>query len=393
MWTLLLVMVTTGSPALYHAAPVQGHGGRCSFVGVLHVEGTSNYSLAFQKALELCQSLSYKLATQEQVIEAYKKGLRTCRYGWIDGQNVAFLPHSNSLNCDSSSNEVTFHSEAAEYLSDVYCFNPSDPFDLNCEGAVKSQTSTSENPVGTVGKRNEDILEEALGEGFLVDVEKIDAAVMDLKPFTLPVPASKELATGTDTQDAKGPTNKFRFVRSAVLLPEEEGSGSGLNPGFNHLEPNQFTTRSSIIEPTKKKTYENNHEEVIIEEESLKQDTSATDKGRRISFDEMLNPDLPSKPSGHHRKGSPTWLVVLATCVVVGAILCVFAAIATKDKWYGPKRSKNTTSEDYGKAVTLPLSHKEQEIVKLMSVANVPNGKTEDFNVANLDEREKEYLM
>lgn len=100
------------------------------------------------------------------------------RYGWIDGQNVAFLPHSNSPNCDSSSTEVTFHSEAAEYLSNVYCFNPSgergervgfkvllktsrfetlyyftslDPFDINCEDAVRSasQTSTSENLIGT----------------------------------------------------------------------------------------------------------------------------------------------------------------------------------------------------------------------------------------------------
>lgn len=47
------------------------------------------------------------------------------RYGWIDGKVVAFLPHINGPNCDSSSTDVTFHSEAAEYLSDVYCFNPS----------------------------------------------------------------------------------------------------------------------------------------------------------------------------------------------------------------------------------------------------------------------------
>lgn len=38
---------------------------------------------------------------------------------------MAFLPHISSPNCESSSTELTFHSEAEEYLSDVYCFNPS----------------------------------------------------------------------------------------------------------------------------------------------------------------------------------------------------------------------------------------------------------------------------
>lgn len=47
------------------------------------------------------------------------------RYGWIDDQNVMFLPHVNGPNCDSNSTEVTLHPKAAEYLSDVYCFNPS----------------------------------------------------------------------------------------------------------------------------------------------------------------------------------------------------------------------------------------------------------------------------
>ncbi|XP_056602772.1 CD44 antigen [Triplophysa dalaica] len=370
MWTLLIVMVATGLPAIYRTAPVQGHSGRCSFAGVLHIEETSNYSLTFQNALELCQSLSYRLATQEQVIEAYKYGLRTCRYGWINGQHVAFLPHISSPNCDTSSTELTFHSEEAEYLSDVYCFNPLDPFDVNCEDAVKSAPQTSSRENRTVGKQNEDILEEALVEGFLVDVGKIDLTV---------------------AQDAEGPTNKLRFVRSAVnptvLLPEEEGSGSGVNPEFPGF--NQFTTRSSTVEPTEKETSEIVHEEVIVQGKGSRQENSQTDKIGLENADKMWNSD---STSTQHSKGSPSWLVILATSVVFGAILCIFAAIATKDKWYGPRKSKNKMSEDYSKAGTLPLSEKEQEIVKL-GVTNVQNGKTEDFNVHTRDEHEREYLM
>ncbi|XP_055065243.2 CD44 antigen [Misgurnus anguillicaudatus] len=360
MWTLLLFMVAIGLPALFHTGPVHGQGGRYSFAGVLHVEGTSNYSLTFQQALELCQSLNYKLATLEQVIEAYKNGLRTCRYGWIDGKVVAFLPHINGPNCDSSSTDVTVHSEAATYLSDVYCFNPS------------------------VEKTNEDVLEEALIEGFLVELEK---KTRNAAKETMPV-------AKTDLEDTTGSTNKFRFRRSSVvpvvLFPEEEGSGSGLDPRkiLNDSEP-QFTTTLPTTETAVTTTInEEVLKEVAVVPEYKNDPTLHTEKGgRKIDLEY-----LPSTPSGHQGKRTPAWLVIVATCVVVGAILCIFAAIATKDKWYGPRRSKNITPENYSKSATLPLSEKEKEIVTLMNIAILDNDKTQDIK-ASLEEHEKEYLM
>lgn len=88
----------------------------------------------------------------------------------------------------------------------------------------------------------------------------------------------------TVAQDAEGPTNKLRFVRSAVkptvLLPEEEGSGSGVNPEFPGF--NQFTTRSSTVEPTEKETSENVHKEVIIQGRGSRQENSQTGKNLKI---------------------------------------------------------------------------------------------------------------
>ncbi|ROL43614.1 CD44 antigen [Anabarilius grahami] len=373
MWTLLLVVLATGSPALLQAAPVQGHIGRCSFAGVLHVEGTSLYSLNFQQALELCQSLDYKLATQEQIIEAYKKGLRTCRYGWIDGQNVMFLPHVNGPNCDSSSTEVTLHPKAAEYLSDVYCFNPSDS-SVNCENTVKSNSEglTNGNTAIENGKSHEDILKEVKTEGFLVDLEEILGRVkretsplndMEVPKTVLPDVDMKPSTVAT--LDTKGPTNKPSFGKSSssvspsVLFSDTEGSGSA-----SEFEPSQFTTRSITIEPAEGKSIETPVD---------------PKKGRSVNAN------------------FEAWLIVFAFCVVVGAIVCILAAIATRDKWYGPKQSRNITTEehnkDYSKTETLPLSEKEQEIVALMSVTNLKNGTTEDITATCVDEREKEYLM
>lgn len=66
-------------------------------------------------------------------------------------------------------------------------------------------------------------------------------------------------------------------------------------------------------------------------------------------------------------------------------------------RWYGPRQSRNITTEvhnkDYSKTETLPLSEKEHEIVALMSTEKLNNGKKDDLTATSLDEHEKEYLM
>ncbi|KAF4110856.1 CD44 antigen [Onychostoma macrolepis] len=390
MWTLLFVVFATGSPALLQAAPLQGSSGRCSFASVFHVEGTSRSSLTFQQALEFCQSLGYKLATQEQVNEAYKKGLGTCRYGWIDGQNVMFLPHVNGPNCDSSSNEITFRPEAADYLSDVYCFNPSDA-SLNCDDTGKSNSEglTNGNTATANDKTHEDILTEVETEGFLVDLEEIMGRVKRENSFLKPstVPALEGPSTTTHSEDSKGPTSKSSSsVTSSLLFPDTEGSGSGMNEAaFEVPKPSQFTMMSEAAEGTSIK----NIKEKINYAKGRILDAKLPDKS---NVEGNLSP-LPIQKDD----GPSTWLIIFTFCVVVGAIVCVLAAIATRDKWYGPRQSRNITTEvqdkDYSKTETLPLSDKEQEIVALMTVEKLKNGKKDDLTATCLDEHEKEYLM
>ncbi|XP_067305888.1 CD44 antigen [Pseudorasbora parva] len=396
MWTLLLVLLAAGSPALLQAAPVQDHSGRCSFAGVLHVEGTSHYALTFQQALELCRSLDYKLATQEQIIEAYKKGLRTCRYGWIDGQIVTFLPDVNGPNCDSSSTEVTFHPKATEHLSDVYCFNPSDS-SLNCEDTVKSNSEsvTNGNTATENGKPHEDILKEVKTEGFLIDLEEIMGRVRretsplnDMEVPRTVLPDVDMIPSTVPTLDTKSPTNKPHFwkssssVTSSILFSDTEGSASGSEPSQSTMR--STTTNVSVIKGIRRIELPKKDSELKKIKESVRDRVESP-------FDSNLPPN-----QSRQGEGPSTWLIIFAFCVVIGAIVCILAAIATKDKWYGPRQSRNITTEenskDYSKTETLPLSEKEQEIVALMSITNL-NGKTEDITATRLDEHEKEYLM
>ncbi|KAL6461471.1 hypothetical protein MHYP_G00296150 [Metynnis hypsauchen] len=112
--------------------------------------------------------------------------------------------------------------------------------------------------------------------------------------------------------------------------------------------------------------------------------------------------NLPKDPgpttSARAEEGTPAWLIIFAFCLTLGAILCVFAGIATKDMWYGPsRRSLNITTQDsngeYGKSATLPLSEKEQELAILMKPEKGQKN-DKDFTVISLEEApEKEYLM
>lgn len=392
MWTLLFVVFATGSPAVLQAAPVQGNSGRCSFAGVFHIEGISRYSLTFQKAGELCQSLGYRLATQEQVTEAYKKGLRTCRYGWIDGQNVTFLPHINGPNCDSSSAEITFHAKAGEFLSDVYCFDPSDS-SPNCDD-VKSEDVMNGNAArdsSFYAKPHEDFITEFKTEGFLVDVEEIlervkreTSLLSDMKPST--VPSMKKI------EGIKDPTSKPHIGKTpSVLLFDTEGSGSGLvDP-----EPSHFTTSPVTTETAKSDLIENvieENEEMVVPVETSNVNPIQVKEPRRVNVFSTTESNAKEMVSDG---SSSTWMIITAFCVFIGVIVCIFVAIGTRDKWYGPSKSADITTEknnkDYSKTETLPLSEKEQEIVALMNVTNMKNGQTVDITAA--DEHEKEYLM
>ncbi|TRZ04409.1 hypothetical protein DNTS_013279 [Danionella cerebrum] len=294
-----------------------------------------------------------------------------------------FLPQTEGPKCDSGSAEVSIHAEPAEYLSDVYCFNPADS-STTCEEDPQSIMNT--NTATENGKPHGDILSEAKSEGFLVDFEEILGNIQkdasppsDLEVTNVEdVKTVEETSTLTKNKDTHHPRDVLSSPSSPFLWYDQEGSGI----------QSPFTTSPITKEPIEFVNLQDNFFEPGLSEVPVRR---TSNKGLRL-----LQPFLTPPPSASLKEGSPsTWMIITAFCVIVGAIVCILVAIGTRDMWYGPRKSRNITTQendkDYSKTATIPLSEKEQEIVALMNVTNLKNGKMAD--VTGVDENEKEYLM
>ncbi|XP_023660732.1 CD44 antigen [Paramormyrops kingsleyae] len=136
MWTLAFA-VTFEFLAFSKSDPVPELSRGCSFMGVFHVEGRDRYSLTFEQAEQLCLHLSATLPDKEQVIKAYKAGMETCRYGWIDNRTVVILRHTSHSNCASNLTGAIFYDEVSDMQYDAYCYNKSDLLKKNCDLVVR----------------------------------------------------------------------------------------------------------------------------------------------------------------------------------------------------------------------------------------------------------------
>ena len=54
------------------------------------VYNIGNNIYTYDEANSVCNSLNAKLATHDQVVNAYKNGAEWCNYGWSSGQNALF---------------------------------------------------------------------------------------------------------------------------------------------------------------------------------------------------------------------------------------------------------------------------------------------------------------
>tara|TARA_B100000676_G_scaffold50638_1_gene49708 strand:- start:18 stop:869 length:852 start_codon:yes stop_codon:yes gene_type:complete len=102
----------------------------------------SNNVFTYDDAKAMCGAHGAKLATYEQVLEAYKKGAEWCNYGWSDGQMALYPTQKDtwtSLQSDPESAGM-----CGEWgVNGGYFENPNTLFGANCYG-IKPEPKDNE---------------------------------------------------------------------------------------------------------------------------------------------------------------------------------------------------------------------------------------------------------
>jgi hypothetical protein len=86
---------------------------------VFHI---SNQNYTFEQAKCKCESYGAKLATKNNLIDAYNKGANWCTYGWSEGQN-AFYP-VQQCEWDKLNEEMNKYPENTHERKKLQCGNP-----------------------------------------------------------------------------------------------------------------------------------------------------------------------------------------------------------------------------------------------------------------------------
>ncbi|KAF5903917.1 CD44 antigen, partial [Clarias magur] len=308
----------------------------CSRERVFLIEGNHRYSLTFDEAIVICDSLGTLLANIEQLSKAYEMGMETCRYGWDYSGNVTILrKEPNDVCAKNMTGILSFAPSEVTY--DVYCYDHKDEFaGKNCTFEIRKPSSNVSETIGDSESRDTNNNENFSTTVAPVELHSYSTVIDAMKPTPSSFPHQHDQLEDTLVQTTQSTTESttdksYDLLHPKSVTDEEINTiiSTVENPGSGMGEITHTTMSESTSEDPK-----------IILEDGTGEDNSLSETNA-IEDDKMHTDDSDyngGKIGEKQKTGeepssgkSSDWLVILLVILAVLAILLVAALVLTRN--------------------------------------------------------------
>ncbi|XP_069561501.1 osteocalcin 2-like [Brachyistius frenatus] len=189
--------------------------------------------------------------------------------------------------------------------------------------------------------------------------------------------------SSSSTTDAEGSSSDSTTAISAMVTGDEEISGFGTENEYHAENPGSDSTATMSTSSPDPKSENGRKVQEPTDGVQLNKPSGRSLVNGPQGRVELLNPE----PDQHKGHSTPGWIIIVGFVVGVAILVTLCIAIATRDKWNGPRQASQpetkTNSSNQQREVEMETFIHEEEPRE--------NGKTAEYTVISLDELPENY--